>query len=78
MTLPSRPAVLPRTDAQPMELESVYGIWAYRGSAQAVRLLLAAAAGMLVTLTGLAGWLAWMSRHRLLRRPPAGGVPALR
>jgi type III secretion protein J len=72
------PAVLPRTEAQPMEMEEVYGIWVYRGSAQAVRLLLAGASGMFVILLGIAGRLAWVSRHRLMRRPIAGNMPALR
>ena len=67
------PVALPQTQAQPMEMQEVYGIWVYRGSAEAVRLLLAASAGMLALLLGLAGQIIWISRHRLTRRPSAEG-----
>ena len=72
------PATLPQAQAQPMEMEEVFGIWVYGGSAQSVRLLLAAAAGMLAVLLGLAGRLAWVSRHKLVRRPAGGNTLALR
>lgn len=58
------PAVVQQPETQPMQMEEVYGIWVYRGSAQAVRLLLAAAAGMLAVLVGIGGRLAWGARHR--------------
>jgi type III secretion protein J len=72
------PAELPPAQTQPLEMEEVFGIWVYRDSAQVVRLLLAAAAGMLAMLLGLAGRLAWISRHRLVRRPVGGNTLALR
>lgn len=58
------PAAVQQPETQPMQMEEVYGIWVYRGSAQAVRLLLAAAAGMLALLVGIGGRLAWSVRHR--------------
>lgn len=72
------PVALPQAQAQPMEMQEVYGIWVYRGSAEAVRLLLAASAGMLALLLGVAGQIIWISRHRLTRRPSAEGKLALR
>jgi type III secretion protein J len=72
------PAALPRAEPQSMEMEEVYGIWVYHGSAEAVRLLLAAAAGILAVLLGVGGRLAWTSRHRLARRPASGNKLALR
>jgi type III secretion protein J len=72
------PAVLPRTQSQPMEMEEILGIWVYRGSVGEVRLLFAAVAGMLAVLLGLAGRLAWVSRHRLVRRPLHSNSLALR
>lgn len=71
------PAARPQTaDASP-QMQEVFGIWVLPGSVQAVRLLLAAAAGMLALLLGLAGRWAWLARHRWLRRP-AGNSLALR
>ena len=58
------PAAMQQPETQPMQMEEVYGIWVYRGSAQAVRLLLAAAAGMLALLVGIGGRLAWGARRR--------------
>ena len=72
------PAELPPAQSQPMEMEDVFGIWVYRDSAQMVRLLFAAAAGMLAILLGLAGRLAWISRHRLVRRPSGSNTLVLR
>jgi type III secretion protein J len=72
------PAELPPAQSQPMEMEDVFGIWVYRDSAQMVRLLFAAAAGMLAILLGLAGRLAWISRHRLARRPSGSNTLVLR
>jgi type III secretion protein J len=72
------PVALPRTDAQPLAMEEVYGLWVYHGSAQVVRLLLAAVVGMIAALLGLAGWFGWILRHRLLRRPVGGNNLALR
>jgi type III secretion protein J len=72
------PAVLVQTEAQPVEMEEVYGIWAYRGSAEAIRLVLAGAAGMFMILLCLASRLAWRSRHRLVSRSIAGSMPVLR
>jgi type III secretion protein J len=62
------PAALPHAGVAPPQMQAVFGIWVYPGSAEAVRLLIAAAAGMLAVLLGLAGRLAWVTRHRLLRR----------
>lgn len=64
------PAVLPPAPATPIGMQEVLGIWVYSGSAEALRLVLAAAAGIAALLLGLGGRLAWLSRHRLLRRVP--------
>ncbi len=72
------PAALPQTAAPPMEMEEVSGIWVYRGSAEAVRILLAATAGMLAVLLGLAGRVVWVFRHRVMRQPLSGNKLALR
>jgi type III secretion protein J len=62
------PAALPRDATQPPQMQEVFGIWVYPGSAQTLRLLLAASAGMFSLLLCLAGRRAWVARHRLLRR----------
>jgi type III secretion protein J len=67
------PAALPPATLPPPQMQEVFGIWVYPGSAQAVRLLFAAATGMLALLLGLAGWVVWLARHRLLRWPASGG-----
>lgn len=72
------PVALPQTEAQPVAMEEVYGLWVYRGSAEVVRLLLATVAGMVAALLGLGGWLAWIWRHRLVRRSVSGNNLALR
>lgn len=72
------PATLPATQARPMEMEEILGIWVYRGSVEEVRVLLAVVAGVLAVLFGLAGRLIWISRHRLLRRPTRRGSLAMR
>ncbi len=64
------PAVLPPAPAAPIGMQEVYGIWVYSGSAEALRLVLAAAAGMVLVFFGLGGRLVWLSRHRLLHRVP--------
>jgi len=66
------PAALPPTTTQPLDMEEVYGIWVYRGSARAVRLLLAATAFMVVALAGIGAHLAWHFRRRLLPWPSSG------
>jgi len=68
------PAMLPAPPAPPIEMQEVYGIWVYPGSAQELRLLLAGAAGIVVLLLGLGGRLVWLSRHRLLRRASGGSL----
>jgi type III secretion protein J len=68
------PAMLPAPPAPPIEMQEVYPIWVYPGSAQELRLLLATAAGILALLLGLAGRLVWRSRHYLLRRTPGGSL----
>ncbi len=68
------PAVLPAPPTAPNDMQEVYGIWVYSGSAQELRLVLAAAAGMVALLLGLGGRLVWLSRHRLLRRATSGGL----
>jgi type III secretion protein J len=68
------PAELPPPPAAPTGMQEVYGIWVYSGSAEALRLVLATAAGLLAMLLGLGGRLAWLSRHRLLRRVPGRGL----
>jgi type III secretion protein J len=72
------PAAVPQPTTQPMQMEEVYGIWVYRGSVQAVRLLLAAAAGMAALLAGVGGWLAWGARHRFGAWPGSGKKLVLR
>jgi len=68
------PAELPPAPATPIGMQEVYGIWVYSGSAQTLRLVLAAVAGLALVLLGLGGRLAWLSRHRLLRRVPGRGL----
>jgi type III secretion protein J len=68
------PAKLQPAPATPIGMQEVYGIWVYSGSAETLRLVLAAVAGLVVLLLGLGGRLAWLSRHRLLRRVPGRGL----
>jgi type III secretion protein J len=72
------PETLPQAETRPLQMQEVFGIWVYQGSAGTVRMLLAAVAGMLTILIGLAGWFAWLSRDRLLRRPVASNNLVLR
>ena len=60
------PAVLPADGAAPLpEMENVYGLWVYAGSAETVRGIAALLAGLLATALAAAGWMLWQARDRL-------------
>jgi hypothetical protein len=69
------PAVLPAdAAAPPPDMENVYGLWVYGGSAGTVRTIAAVLAGLLATALAAAGWGIYQARHRL----PLARITALR
>jgi type III secretion protein J len=60
------PAALPADAAAPLpEMENVYGIWVYGGSAAIVRTIAAVLAGLLATALAAGGWALYQARDRL-------------
>ena len=54
------------------EMQNVYGMWVYGGSAPAVRLLVSCVAGIAATLLAAAAWFGWQSRHLVMGRTVLG------
>ena len=64
------PAVLEPTGAQATQtpaMANVGGLWVYDGQARLLQTIFAGAAGVVLALTALCGWLAWKARGVLFR-----------
>jgi type III secretion protein J len=70
------PAALPADGAAPVaDLQNVYGLWVYGGSAGTIRAIAAALAGLLATAAAAGFWALYQARARLM---PAWRVLRLR